>query len=277
MDYCETLDPQQCHLSRRSLPPLSKDVRRVFRLADAHRRACRAQGQGTSPITPDPSCFPSVAVAQPRPNRRSPTEGGRTFCHPPETPVPWLSPGTLEASRRVAAGRVNASSSSFPAPRSRSRARADPLLPAFPGPTRRPNHRIAIPKNPLIYQAPRRGSVAVRAGPKPGVDGVPYVATNRFVVPDKDPEVVRRLVSEIESREKLMKTLPGYTSSALASGPGEGEFSFTQEWETKQAYEDYMNHPQRRRSHMAAGVYQYLPKDKWSVPENFTPILPTPK
>jgi hypothetical protein len=28
---------------------------------------------------------------------------------------------------------------------------------------------------------------------------------------------------------------------------------------------------------MAAGVYQYLPKDKWSVPENFTPILPTPK
>ena len=134
-------------------------------------------------------------------------------------------------------------------------------------------------KNPLVIinQAPRRGSVSARAGPKPGVDGVPYVATNRFVVPDKDPEVVRRLVSEIESREKLMKTLPGYTSSALASGPGEGEFSFTQEWETKQAYEDYMNHPQRRRSHMAAGVYQYLPKDKWSVPENFTPILPTPK
>ena len=207
-------DPRSRHLSRRSLPPLSKDVRRVFRLADAHRRACRAQGQGTSPITPDPSCFPSVAVAQPRPNRRSPTEGGRTFCHPPETPVPWLSPGTLEASRRVAAGRVNASSSSFPAPRSRSRARADPLLPAFPGPTRRPNHRSRDTKNPPHLSGPRRGSAAVRAGPKPGVDGVPYVATNRFVVPDKDPEVVRRPVSEIESREKLMKTLPGYTSSA---------------------------------------------------------------
>jgi heme-degrading monooxygenase HmoA len=126
-------------------------------------------------------------------------------------------------------------------------------------------------------QVARRGSVTTRAGPKPGVDGVPYVATNRFVVPDKDPAVVQRLVSEIEKREKLMKTLPGYTSSALTSGPNEGEFSFTQEWETKQAYEDYMNHPSRRRSHMAAGVYQYLPKDKWSVPENFTPILPTPK
>jgi hypothetical protein len=72
--------------------------------------------------------------------------------------------------------------------------------------------------------------VTTRAGPKPGVDGVPYVATNRFVVPDKDPAVVQRLVSEIEKREKLMKTLPGYTSSALTSGPNEGEFSFTQEW-----------------------------------------------
>jgi hypothetical protein len=35
-----------------------------------------------------------------------------------------------------------------------------------------------------------------------------------------------------------------------------------------------MNTPERRRSHLAAGVYQYLPKDKWSVPENFTPLLP---
>jgi len=34
------------------------------------------------------------------------------------------------------------------------------------------------------------------------------------------------------------------------------------------------NHPSRRKSHLAAGIYQYLPKDKWSVPENFTPILP---
>ncbi|MDA9098433.1 antibiotic biosynthesis monooxygenase [bacterium] len=109
------------------------------------------------------------------------------------------------------------------------------------------------------------------------MDGVPYIATNRFVVPEKDPTVVARLVSEMESREKLMKTLPGYTSSSLTSGPAPGEFSFTQEWTTKQAYEDYMNHPARRRSHIAAGVYQYMPKDKWSVPENFTPILPTPK
>lgn len=125
--------------------------------------------------------------------------------------------------------------------------------------------------------AARRGaSVVVRAG-KPGVDGVPYVASNTFVVLDADAEVARRLVAEIESREKLMRTLPGYTSSSLTSGARPGEYVFKQEWETKQAYEDYMNHPQRRRSHMAPGVYQYMPKDKWSVPENFTPILPEPK
>lgn len=136
---------------------------------------------------------------------------------------------------------------------------------------------------PFIAQTLRRGSSAVtRAAakakaPKPGVDGVPYVATNRFVIPDGDAEVVKRFVLEIESREALMKTLPGFTSCALTSGPGAGEYTFTQEWETKVAYEDFMNHPKRRRSHMAPGVYQYLPKDKWSVPENFTPILPEKK
>lgn len=118
--------------------------------------------------------------------------------------------------------------------------------------------------------------MVVRAA-KPGVDGVPYVASNTFVVLNGDAEVARRLVATIESREKLMRTLPGYTSSSLTSGARPGEYVFKQEWETKQAYEDYMNHPQRRRSHMAPGVYQYMPKDKWSVPENFTPILPEPK
>jgi|TARA_B110000977_G_scaffold166524_1_gene214435 heme-degrading monooxygenase HmoA len=117
----------------------------------------------------------------------------------------------------------------------------------------------------------------VRAAAKPGLDGVPYIATNVFIVPDKNPETVKRFVTEIETREKLMKTLEGYTSSALTGGSAAGEFSFTQEWTTKQAYEEYMNHPQRRRSHMAAGVWQYMPKDKWSVPENFTPILPATK
>ena len=82
----------------------------------------------------------------------------------------------------------------------------------------------------------------VRAAAKPGLDGVPYIATNVFIVPDKNPETVKRFVTEIETREKLMKTLEGYTSSALTGGSAADEFSFTQEWTTKQAYEEYMRH-----------------------------------
>jgi heme-degrading monooxygenase HmoA len=114
----------------------------------------------------------------------------------------------------------------------------------------------------------------VRAAPKPGVDGVPYTASNTFIVPDGDATVVARFQDEMAARQALMKTLAGFTSCNLSAGPGASEFTFEQEWTTKQAYEDYMNDPRRRKSHLAAGIYQYLPKDKWSVPENFTPILP---
>jgi|TARA_B100000405_G_scaffold172022_1_gene120261 heme-degrading monooxygenase HmoA len=113
----------------------------------------------------------------------------------------------------------------------------------------------------------------VRAAPKPGVDGRPYTASNTFIVPDGDAAIVQRFQEEMAARQALMKTLPGFTSCKLTAGSG-NEFTFEQEWTTKQAYEDYMNHPQRRKSHLAAGIYQYMPKDKWSVPENFTPILP---
>ncbi len=113
----------------------------------------------------------------------------------------------------------------------------------------------------------------VRAAPKPGVDGRPYTASNTFIVPDGGAAIIQRFQEEMDARQALMKTLPGFTSCKLTAGSG-NEFTFEQEWTTKQAYEDYMNHPQRRKSHLAAGIYQYMPKDKWSVPENFTPILP---
>ena len=126
------------HLSRRSTHHLSKDVRRVFRLADARRHAHRAQGQGTFPITPDPSWFPSVAVAQPRLENQSLPSAGRTFRH---ARMRRPSPGyPSRRSRPRVASRWGTSTPtlvSFPAPRSRSRTRADPLLPAFPrGPAR---------------------------------------------------------------------------------------------------------------------------------------------
>lgn len=158
--------------------------------------------------------------------------------------------------------------------------------PRDPRPTRKPcldrflrpfapaDHRAPRTLTLIVEQATRRGSsVVVRAAPKPGVDGVPYTASNTFIVPDGDAAIVQRFQEEMAARQALMKTLPGFTSCKLTAGSG-NEFTFEQEWTTKQAYEDYMNHPQRRKSHLAAGIYQYMPKDKWSVPENFTPILP---
>ncbi len=85
---------------------------------------------------------------------------------------------------------------------------------------------------------------------------------------------MKRLKDEMASRQTAMKAAPGFVSCDFHPGPGVNEHTFKQQWSTKQAYEDYMNTPERRRSHLAAGVYQYLPKDKWSVPENFTPLLP---
>mmetsp|Transcript_10956 Transcript_10956/g.17566 ORF Transcript_10956/g.17566 Transcript_10956/m.17566 type:complete len:151 (+) Transcript_10956:69-521(+) len=138
---------------------------------------------------------------------------------------------------------------------------------------------IAAPSARRLTQVKSRASRTVtRAAskPKPGINGVPYVAANRFVIPDSDPAVVARFEEEMRRRETLMASLPGFTHCGLTKD-GAHEYTFAQEWATKQAYEDYMNNPERRRSHMAVGVYQYLPSDKWSVPENFTPILPTPK
>ena len=147
MDEDEGLDPSGTrHLSRRSTHRLSKDVRRVFRLADVRRRARRAQGQGASPITPDPSRFPSVAVAQSRPN---PYRAGRTFCHPPETPVPWLSLGPLSALASRRGRKRPRRAFVLPPPRSRSLRGADPLVPAFARPAFPPNRR----KNPRRLRA----------------------------------------------------------------------------------------------------------------------------
>ena len=112
---------------------------------------------------------------------------------------------------------------------------------------------------------------------KLGTDGTPYVAKNTFVIPSdeagaKAADIVRRFLSEMDGRERKMKTMPDYTSSSLRE-VGTNTYEFTQEWKTKVGYESWMNTPERRRSHFPVGVYQYLPKDKWSVPENFAPVI----
>ena len=126
-------------------------------------------------------------------------------------------------------------------------------------------------------QQQQRGGARAMAAGKPGMDGTPYVAKNTFVIPSdeagvKAADIVSRFLSEMDGRERKMKTMPDYTSSSLRE-VGTNTYEFTQEWKTKVGYESWMNTPERRRSHFPVGVYQYLPKDKWSVPENFAPVI----
>jgi hypothetical protein len=85
-------------------------------------------------------------------------------------------------------------------------------------------------------------------------------------------EIKRRFLDEMRFREEKMKTMPDYVSSQLTE-IGANVYEFSQEWKTKEGFERWMNTPERRRSHFPVGVYQYLPKDKWSVPENFAPVI----
>ena len=115
----------------------------------------------------------------------------------------------------------------------------------------------------------RRTAVVVRAaaGAKTG----PYEARNEFVIRDTaDAGVRARFEGEMAKREALAKTL-GCESCGLKKISA-NEYAFEQRWGSKEAYEAYMNHPERRRSHLTVGVWQRLPKDKWSVPDNFTPV-----
>ena len=112
-----------------------------------------------------------------------------------------------------------------------------------------------------------RGGAVTRAAK---ASGGPYEARNEFVIPGGDGGVVARFEEEMRAREKMAKEC-GATEAKLVMLKA-NEYAFEQKWASKEAYEAYMNTPGRRRSHLTVGVYQRLPKDKWSVPENFTPV-----
>ena len=120
-------------------------------------------------------------------------------------------------------------------------------------------------------------SFKIFAAKKPGVDGKPYVAKNTFVVAVDEKgldakSVAKRFFEEMNGRVEKMKTMKDYVRSSLTEVGG-NEWEFEQEWETKEGYERWMNESERRKSHFPNGVYQIMPKDKWSVPENFAPII----
>lgn len=115
-----------------------------------------------------------------------------------------------------------------------------------------------------------RAAGAAAAKKKNGSTDGPYKARNEFTIPSADAGVRARFESEMRDRETLARELGAVDAKLVALS--NKEFAFEQTWASKEAYEAYMNHPKRRRSHLAVGVYQRLPSDKWSVPDNFTPV-----
>lgn len=115
-----------------------------------------------------------------------------------------------------------------------------------------------------------RAAGAAAAKKKNGSTDGPYKARNEFTIPSADAGVRARFESEMRDRETLARELGAVDAKLVVLS--NKEFAFEQTWTSKEAYEAYMNHPKRRRSHLAVGVYQRLPADKWSVPDNFTPV-----
>ena len=163
----------------------------------------------------------------------------------------------------------------IPAPRgpSPTRARAPPEPESLTRSTRTPSRAPSprrLPAPPLAAAPPWWSA---RASPA-------WMASRTSPATPSSCSTVTPKSRDASSPDRVSREAHAYPprvhSSSLTSGARPGEYVFKQEWETKQAYEDYMNHPQRRRSHMAPGVYQYMPKDKWSVPENSPRSCPSP-
>jgi hypothetical protein len=44
-------------------------------------------------------------------------------------------------------------------------------------------------------------------------------------------------------------------------------------WESKEAYESWMDSDEKRKSHFFGDIFQYKTKDKYSVMEEFMPVF----
>ena len=64
---------------------------------------------------------------------------------------------------------------------------------------------------------------------------------------------------------------PGFVSASTKAA-GNHEYIVTQTWESKEAYEAWMNSQFRRISQPPQGVWQFKPANKYSVPEDFCPF-----
>ena len=100
------------------------------------------------------------------------------------------------------------------------------------------------------------------------------MATNRYRV--VDAAMTAQFEAEHAARRAAATALPGFVSYDLARLPPVGgcaEYAAAVTWRDKPSYEAWMNTPQRRRSHLPQGVWQYRTANKFSVPEEFCPFV----
>jgi antibiotic biosynthesis monooxygenase (ABM) superfamily enzyme len=102
-----------------------------------------------------------------------------------------------------------------------------------------------------------------------------YVAVNRYRL--VEPSKAAQFEAEHAARAAAAAATPGYVSYALTPLPPSAsslpEYSATATFDSKEAYEAWMNTPARRRSHLPQGVWQYRTANKFSVPEEFCPFV----
>jgi len=51
------------------------------------------------------------------------------------------------------------------------------------------------------------------------------------------------------------------------------ELRIVYRWDSKETYEAWMDSDEKRKSHFFGDIYQYKTKDKYSVMEEFMPVL----
>lgn len=102
-----------------------------------------------------------------------------------------------------------------------------------------------------------------------------YTASNRYRV---EAAAAPFFLAETAKRAQAAAKQPGCVAydkrpvELPSAEPGFREFTVSQTWASKAAYEAWMNTHLRRTSHFAPGVWQYRPANKFSVPEEFAPV-----
>ncbi|KAK3267071.1 hypothetical protein CYMTET_24347 [Cymbomonas tetramitiformis] len=104
--------------------------------------------------------------------------------------------------------------------------------------------------------------------------GEAHTATTSYKCFDAKAET--SLKAEWDKRLAAMQAMQGFQSFELEE-TAPGEFTSKQTWASKEAYEQWMLSDVRRKSHFFGNIYQLQTKDKWSVPEDFMPVIPLEK